>query len=49
VKEGNYLSVAGSLNAPSGSTLDLGSTYLSNGLRYNQLNVDGNLTLNDGT
>jgi fibronectin-binding autotransporter adhesin len=49
VKEGNYLSVAGDLNAPSGSTLDLGSTYLSNGLRYNQLNVDGNLTLNDGT
>jgi fibronectin-binding autotransporter adhesin len=49
VKEGNYLSVAGSLNAPSGSTLDLGTTYLSNGLRYNQLNVDGNLTLNDGT
>jgi len=49
VKEGNYLSVAGSLNAPSGSTLDLGSTYLSNGLRYNQLNVDGNLTLNAGS
>ncbi len=49
VKEGNYLSVAGSLSAAAGSTLDLGSTYLSNGLRYNQLNVDGNLTLNDST
>ncbi len=47
VKEGNYLSVAGSLTASAGSTLDLGSTYLSNGLRYNQLNVDGNLTLNN--
>jgi fibronectin-binding autotransporter adhesin len=49
VKEGNYLSVAGNLTNASGSTLDLGSTYLSGGLRYNQLNVEGTLTLDGGT
>lgn len=49
VKEGNYLSVQGDVATSAGSTLDLGSTYLSNGLRYNQLNVSGTLTLNGGT
>ncbi len=49
VREGNYLSVQGSLTNSAGSTLDLGSTYLSNGLRYNQINVSGTLTLNGGT
>lgn len=49
VKEGNYLSVQGDVATSAGSTLDLGSTYLSNGLRYNQLNISGTLTLNGGT
>ena len=49
VREGNYLSVQGDLTNSAGSTLDLGPLYLSNGLRYNQFNVSGTLSLNGGT
>jgi len=52
VYEGSILSVAGvgaSLTSSANSVLDLGSTYISGGVRYDQLSINGPLTLNGGT
>ncbi len=45
VREGNILGVSGSLTTSNGSTLDLGGLFTDNGLRYNQVNVSGALSL----
>lgn len=45
VYEGSVIDVAGNLATSAGSVLDLGPTYLSGGLRYDQLRVSGSLDL----
>jgi fibronectin-binding autotransporter adhesin len=45
VREGTILDFNGNLATSNGSTLDLGGLFTDNGLRYNQINVSGALSL----
>jgi fibronectin-binding autotransporter adhesin len=45
VREGTILDYSGNLATSNGSTLDLGGLFTDNGLRYNQINVSGSLSL----
>jgi fibronectin-binding autotransporter adhesin len=45
VREGTILDYSGNLATSNGSTLDLGGLFTDNGLRYNQINISGALSL----
>jgi fibronectin-binding autotransporter adhesin len=45
VREGTILDFSGNLTSSNGSTLDLGGLFTDNGLRYNQINISGALSL----
>jgi fibronectin-binding autotransporter adhesin len=45
VREGTILDFSGNLTSSNGSILDLGGLFTDNGLRYNQINISGALSL----